>query len=112
MSDTSRTLYLTDIRCPECGNTTTYAHTAGMQTVDMEAPWPRDIYACPECTMPYPDDLGVVIEDVHDLGSCIDATRREIAAEDKLGASRDQIVDGTCARLQRRLHQTVVGADR
>lgn len=61
-----RVLYLTTVRCPECGNTTTYAHEADPTPVDRDAPWPRDVVACPECTMPYPADIGAHIEDVHE----------------------------------------------
>ena len=66
MSDTERVLYLTQVRCPECGNTTTYAHEGEPTPVDMDAPWPRDVFACPECTTPYPSDIGAFIEGVHE----------------------------------------------
>lgn len=34
----------------------------------------------------------------------IDDVEEEVLAEDKLGASRDQVASGTCARIKRRLN--------
>ncbi|MFD1515829.1 hypothetical protein [Halomarina rubra] len=59
-----RVLYLTTLRCKECGNGTTYAHEGPNTAIDQEAPWPENPVLCPECGTFYPDDLAVVIEEV------------------------------------------------
>jgi hypothetical protein len=57
-------LYLTTLRCDECGNRTTYAHEGANVPIDQEAPWPDDVKLCSECGYYYPDDLGLVIDEI------------------------------------------------
>lgn len=57
-------IYLTTLRCKECGNGTTIAHDGPDVPIDQEAPWPDDVQLCPECGTFYPDDLALVIEEV------------------------------------------------
>lgn len=67
MSAAEKVLYLTTIRCKECGNGTTYAHMGPNVPLDRETPWPDDVQLCPECGTHYPDDLGEAIEEVSSL---------------------------------------------
>lgn len=56
-------LYLTTLRCNECGNDTTYTHEGPEVPVDQEAPWP-EVTACAVCGEFLPDDLGAITVEV------------------------------------------------
>lgn len=62
---TDQVLYLTTLRCSECGNGTTFAHRGPDVAQDQSPPWPDDVLLCPECGTYYPDDLGVSVEEIH-----------------------------------------------
>lgn len=57
-------LYLTTLRCQDCGNETTYPRVGPAVPMDQDPPWPDDVLCCPECATYYPDDLGVAITEV------------------------------------------------
>lgn len=46
-----------------------------------------------------------------DIIEIINEVEAEVLAEDKLGASRDQIAEGTCERIRERIYSVGTGTD-
>jgi hypothetical protein len=65
MTESERTVYLVELGCNHCGETTTFATKGPAVGVDRDAPWPA-VDHCPLCAASYPDDLGWVIQSVHE----------------------------------------------
>lgn len=64
-SGTEQTVYLVELGCNHCEETTTFATKGPAVGVDRDAPWPA-VDHCPLCAASYPDDLGWVIQSVHE----------------------------------------------
>lgn len=65
MTESERTVYLVELGCNHCEETTTFAAKGPAVGVDRDAPWPA-VDHCPLCAASYPDDLGWVIQSVHE----------------------------------------------
>lgn len=65
MTESEQTVYLVELRCNHCEETTTFATKGPAVGVDRDTPWPA-VDHCPLCAASYPDDLGWAIQSVHE----------------------------------------------
>jgi|GEM_PF-5449592 len=75
----TQTLYLTTLWCGSCEESVIFAHEGEPTSLDEDAPWP-DVDVCPKCMEPYPEDLGVVVGDVHEAERVPFVELREVEA--------------------------------
>jgi hypothetical protein len=97
-SDTEQsTLYLTEVICTHCGETTTFAHRDEIAALDQDAAWP-DVTNCPKCCAYYPDDLAEAIVTVHEAEIDDTPEIRTDGGVDQADSERneDLVHDGIC----------------